>query len=174
MEKKRNANSIRAAIRTGLIIFFALGLIGWGIELIIKGNSLFLGLIPGWTELALYIKISLGIALLVAIGAIINSLMKRDHHVLRKLTSIGRLSENLLNADVVRVEIFPNKYLLGFTNGEILAKPSVDLVPVFVPNTPVPFTGFTLLVHKKSVLETNISPREALQILFSGGFVRDI
>jgi uncharacterized membrane protein len=165
---------LKKAVRTGAIIVLAMGIIGWGIGLVIKGNNLFLGLIPGWTGLAVYAKIPLGIALLVGVGAIINSLMKKDHHFLRKLTSVGRLSENLLSADVVMIEVFPERFFLGFTNGEILAKPSVDLVPVFIPNTPVPFTGFTLLVEKKSVKETNLKPREALQILFSGGFVRDL
>jgi uncharacterized membrane protein len=174
MKRKTIVGFFRAAIRTGLIMVLALGLVGWGIGLIVEGNSLFLGFIPGWNELALYAKIPLGIVLLVGIGAIINSLMRKDHHFLRKLTSIGRLSENLLSADVVMIEVFPERFLLGFTNGEILAKPSVDLVPVFIPNTPVPFTGFTLLVEKKSVKETNLKPREALQILFSGGFVRDL
>jgi hypothetical protein len=174
MERKAGVNFFTAAIRTGLIIVLVLGIIGWGIGLIIKGNSLFLGLIPGWNELALYAKIPLGIVLLVGIGAIINSLMRRDHHFLRKLTSIGRLSENLLSADVVMIEVFPERFFLGFTNGETLARPSHDLVPVFIPNTPVPFTGFTLLVEKKSVRQIDLTPKEALQILFSGGFVRDM
>ncbi|MCK4520327.1 hypothetical protein KAT95_00450 [Candidatus Parcubacteria bacterium] len=89
-----------------------------------------------------------------------------------RLTSVGHLSENLLNAQVVGIEVFPGKYLLGFTNNEVISNPKVNLVPVMVPNTPVPFTGFTFLVEKESLKEIDMKPYEAFAVLASGGFLR--
>ncbi|MGB2762661.1 MAG: hypothetical protein WBC21_03975 [Minisyncoccales bacterium] len=173
--RKKVGKFIFGALRTSILLFIGIGILGWAIDLILKGNSLFLGLIPGWQSQQIFVKAGLGLLLLIVIGAVINSLMSKgkQHWILGRLTSVGHLSENLLNAQVVGIEVFPGKYLLGFTNNEVISNPKVNLVPVMVPNTPVPLTGFTFLVEKGSLKEIEMKPREAFAVLASGGFLRE-
>ncbi len=44
-----------------------------------------------------------------------------------------------------------------------------DCIGVFVPNTPTPFTGFTLIVPADSVVDVNMSVDEALRFVVTGG-----
>lgn len=44
-----------------------------------------------------------------------------------------------------------------------------DALTVFVPNTPTPFTGFTVIVRKEDVIDLPISVDEALRFVITGG-----
>lgn len=75
---------------------------------------------------------------------------------------------------VVLVE-FPRKgmWVLGFVTGEApgaiarcLGSPSLTL---FIPNTPTPFTGFTVTVPADEVMDTALSVDEAVRYLITGG-----
>lgn len=47
-----------------------------------------------------------------------------------------------------------------------------EYVAVFVPSTPTPFTGFTLMVKKEEVFPIDISVEESIKFVVSGGVVR--
>lgn len=77
---------------------------------------------------------------------------------------------------VVLVE-YPRKgiYSLGFLTNET-AKEINDhvrevLCNVFVPSSPGPLTGFTILVPKKEIVYTHISIEDAFKFIVSGGVV---
>ncbi|MFO8052542.1 MAG: DUF502 domain-containing protein [Candidatus Omnitrophota bacterium] len=69
----------------------------------------------------------------------------------------------------------PKSYSLGFvTNedlGDLEGKVEDQLVTVFVPIAPTPFSGFILFVPKKEVKFLNISVDVAIRCIVSGGVV---
>ncbi len=77
---------------------------------------------------------------------------------------------------VVLVE-YPRKgiYAMGFltndTAKEINANIKAELCNVFIPSSPGPLTGFTVLVPKKEVVHTPISIEDAFKFIVSGGVV---
>ncbi len=76
--------------------------------------------------------------------------------------------------DVVLVE-YPRKgiYVMGFVTGNIKVsgKKNQNLVPVFIPSTPNPTTGFLVLFKKSDVLPLKITPESAIKLIISGGIV---
>jgi len=64
-------------------------------------------------------------------------------------------------------------YSIGFMTAdgmeEIKKATGQDLVTVFIPTTPAPFTGLTVLVPKKDVITLNMTVDEAVRFLVSGG-----
>jgi uncharacterized membrane protein len=74
---------------------------------------------------------------------------------------------------VVLVE-FPRKdiFYLGFVTNEIIVdlegKKDV-LVVVFIPSTPTPFTGWTLLFRKEEVIPLDITVEDGIKFFVSGG-----
>jgi len=77
---------------------------------------------------------------------------------------------------VVMVEYgLPQTYVIGFVTGESPA-PVQDqcgnrMVNVFVPFTPTPATGLTLLVHDDKVIPVDLSVEQAIRLVVSGGVV---
>lgn len=76
---------------------------------------------------------------------------------------------------VVMVE-FPKKgtYTLGFvtTDDAWTVKPSqAKALPVFVPTTPNPTSGYLLLVPERELVPTNLTVEWAMKIIVSGGIV---
>lgn len=76
---------------------------------------------------------------------------------------------------VVMVE-FPKKdtYTLGFvtTDDAWTVRPSKEkALPVFVPTTPNPTSGFLLLVPERELIPTNLTVEWAMKIIISGGIV---
>ncbi len=77
---------------------------------------------------------------------------------------------------VVLVE-YPRKgiYAIGFltndTAKEINDNIKGDLCNVFIPSSPGPLTGFTILVPKKEIVHTHISIEDAFKFIVSGGVV---
>jgi uncharacterized membrane protein len=75
---------------------------------------------------------------------------------------------------VVVVE-YPRKgiYSLGFLTNEGMPqaqdKTGRELLNVFIPSSPGPFTGFYTLVPKEEVIFLNISVEQAIKTLVSGG-----
>ncbi len=76
--------------------------------------------------------------------------------------------------DVVLVE-YPRKgiYVLGFVTGNIKVKGKrkKELVPVFIPSTPNPTTGFMVLFKKSEILPLTITPEAAIKLIISGGII---
>lgn len=75
---------------------------------------------------------------------------------------------------VVLVE-FPRKdsWVMGFVTASGLRglrdKMAEDILTVFVPNTPTPFTGFTVNVRANEVVDLPISIDEAIRFILTGG-----
>lgn len=82
-----------------------------------------------------------------------------------------------LNYQRVVLIPYPRKdiYCFAFAGSEVeldKAEKPGDYVAVFVPSTPTPFTGFTVLVKKEEVVPIDISVEEAVGFVVSGGIVR--
>ena len=77
---------------------------------------------------------------------------------------------------VVAVE-YPRKgiWSLGFVTGSgirrVRENTKRDLVSVLIPTSPTPFTGFIIMVPRKSVIELDITIEEALRFTVSGGVI---
>jgi len=77
---------------------------------------------------------------------------------------------------VVAVQ-YPRKgvWSLGFVTGSGIRKirdsTKTDLVSVLVPTSPTPFTGFVIMVPRKSIIELDITIEEALRFTVSGGVI---
>ena len=93
---------------------------------------------------------------------------------------LKQLTEFILSEEKVsfrRVVMIPYPrhgiYSLGFLTGqefEVLRKKTgEDLVSVFIPSSPTPFTGYVVAVRREEVLEVEISVDEALRFSVSGG-----
>lgn len=65
-------------------------------------------------------------------------------------------------------------YALGFISKRIevlLENSKKDLVAVFIPSTPTPFTGFVILFPKEEVIDLDLPIEQALKFVVSGGIV---
>ena len=77
---------------------------------------------------------------------------------------------------VILIE-YPRKgiYSMGFltndTSKEINDNIKGEFCNVFVPSSPGPLTGFTVLVPKKEIVHTHISIEDAFKFIVSGGVV---
>ena len=72
---------------------------------------------------------------------------------------------------------YPRKgiYSIGFATGEgpgeLKKKKRTRFTNVFIPNTPAPATGFTIVVPTKDVLFLEMSVEEAMRLIVSGGTI---
>ena len=77
---------------------------------------------------------------------------------------------------VVAIE-FPRKgmWMAGFVTGKgfqaLSRKSGQELLSVFVPFSPVPVTGYTVMVSKEEVVDLPITVDEALQYMLSAGVI---
>ncbi len=78
---------------------------------------------------------------------------------------------------VVLVE-YPRKgiWSIGFLTNEdtqsFLDEIEKDLVSIFIPSSPGPFTGYVLFFSRKELKFLDISVTDALKVIFSGGIIR--
>ena len=73
---------------------------------------------------------------------------------------------------VVIVE-FPKAgmYSLGFVTGKAIDFKGQEKIPVFIPHTPNPMTGFLVLLTTKNIINTDITVEDAMKMVLSGGLV---
>ncbi len=73
---------------------------------------------------------------------------------------------------VVLIE-FPmrGQMTLGFVSNELHGKSGEKLLAVFVPQAPIPTTGFLEIVREEDVIRTNISVDDAMKMVVSAGTV---
>jgi uncharacterized membrane protein len=89
--------------------------------------------------------------------------------------TFGPKNRQLLNK-VVLVE-FPRKgtWALGFltskVQGEAQARTAADVWTVYVPTTPIPTSGFLLLVPRSDIIELEMTTGEGMKMIISGGAV---
>lgn len=60
-------------------------------------------------------------------------------------------------------------FLTGYAGGAIENAVGKRMVTVFIPSTPTPLTGFTLVVPEESVIYIDISFEDAIKLIVSGG-----
>ena len=69
----------------------------------------------------------------------------------------------------------PGIWSLGFATGSSLRTvkdlAQTEMVTVFIPNSPTPFTGFTVNLPKAEVHEVNMTVDEAIRFTISGGVI---
>jgi uncharacterized membrane protein len=73
---------------------------------------------------------------------------------------------------VVIVE-FPKAgmYSLGFVTGKPLLIREQEKIPVFIPHTPNPMTGFLVLLSPEDIFDTEITIEQAMRMVLSGGLL---
>ncbi len=110
----------------------------------------------------------------------VDSVLSRVPMVKMIYPHLKQLTEFILSEEKVsfrRVVMIPyprhGLYSLGFLTGlsfQVLReKTGEDLVSVFIPSSPTPFTGYVVAVRREEVLEIDITVDEALRFSVSGG-----
>jgi len=70
-----------------------------------------------------------------------------------------------------RKGIFSMGFLTNDTSKEICGRAGKELRNVFIPSSPGPLTGFTIMVNKKELILTQITIEDAFKFIVSGGVV---
>jgi uncharacterized membrane protein len=73
---------------------------------------------------------------------------------------------------VVIVE-FPKAgmYSIGFVTGKALDCKGQEKIPVFIPHTPNPMTGFLVLLPAGDIVDTDMTIEDAMKMILSGGLL---
>ena len=138
-----------------------------GLEILI---ALFLITFIGWLSLSFIGK---------KFFEIFNNFLKKIPILRTIYSAIGQMTETLTKTDnseksVVLLE-YPRKgiWVVGFATkentGTIKDKIKEDLVNVFVPTTPIPTSGFLLMVPKKDLIYLDVSFEQASKFIVSAG-----
>jgi len=148
--------------------------------------------IPG---VGLFFSLLLVIGIVIAIGFIGSTIVGRRFikwwdlllaqlPIVRVVYSPARQVVHLLTQPKMKqpgkpVLVFlPNAgiYMVGFLTGSVGNKIKEalgrDAVTVFLPSTPTPLTGFTLIVPEENIVQIDISLEEALKFIVSGGVLK--
>jgi len=73
---------------------------------------------------------------------------------------------------------YPRKgiYAIGFPTGEaIIAHPDdpvIKMVSLFIPSSPTPFTGYTIMIDERELIPLSITVEEAIRFCVTGGVVK--
>lgn len=103
-------------------------------------------------------------------------IIKQVYPAIKQIISFLFSDRKLSFRKVVLIE-YPRKgvYTLGFLTNEssrlFRDKTRIDLVNIFIPSTPSPFTGFLIMVSKADTIAIDITVEEALKMLISGGVI---
>ena len=146
----------------------------------------------GWVDfsfagfvVALVLVFIVGLMLLTFVG---RRLYRLADHILARLPilkfvypHVKQLTELIFSEEkagifgqVVAVE-YPRLgvWSLGFVTGDglrtLCEKTGLDLVTVFVPSSPTPFTGYAVTLPRKELIELPITVDEAVRFVMSGG-----
>ncbi|MCL5982349.1 MAG: DUF502 domain-containing protein [Firmicutes bacterium] len=103
-------------------------------------------------------------------------LVRTIYLAVRQIIDAFSLQRSNVFESVVMIE-YPRKgiYGVGFVTGKAIAevqeKTSREMVPVFVPTSPNPTTGFLLLVSREELVTLSMTVEEALKLIISAGVV---
>ena len=98
------------------------------------------------------------------------------YNTVKQIVDTFSKQEKAVFQETVLIE-YPRKgiYAVGFlTNhakGEVQALTGADLVNVFVPTTPIPTSGFLLMLPKEEVIPMKMSISDGMKLIISGGAV---
>jgi len=191
--------NIRKYFISGLIVFLPIALTVYLFYLAISFtdnffNELFEKL--GYNFGAFYgLSIVIGISIVILIGFITTNFLGRKVHnffegivlklpffkqvypALKEMAVFLFARERLSSFKQVVLIEYPRKgiYAMGFltndSSKEIRDNIGKELCNVFVPSSPGPLTGFTILIPKKEIVYTHISIEDAFKFIVSGGVV---
>jgi len=102
--------------------------------------------------------------------------VKGIYPYVKQVTDFLFSEQKLTFSRVVAVE-YPRKgiWSLGLVTGpglrSVHAATGADLLLVFVPSSPTPVTGYTIMVRRDEVIDLPLSIDEAIRLLVSGGVI---
>jgi len=192
---------LRKYFISGLVIFLPIALTVYLLFLAISFADGFLGkyLEPYFHEtfgfyfrgfgiiLAIYIIILIGFLATNFFGKKIHALFERlflrlpffkqVYPALKEMAIFLFTRERMATFKQVVLIEYPRKgvYSMGFltndSSKEICDSVKQELCNVFIPSSPGPLTGFTVLVPKKEIIYTKIGIEDAFKFIVSGGVV---
>jgi uncharacterized membrane protein len=95
---------------------------------------------------------------------------------IKQVTDFLLTKKELAFSQVVAVE-YPRKgaWSIGLVTGQgikcVAAAAKKELLTVFVPTSPTPFTGYVIMTPKDETIELNYTIEEALRFVVSGGVI---
>lgn len=102
--------------------------------------------------------------------------VKQVYPYVKQITDFMLSERRMEFSRVVAVE-YPRKgvWSLGLVTGlgmkTLYGKLSSDLLTIFIPSSPTPFTGYTITVRRDEIIDLPISIDEALRFSISGGVI---
>ena len=142
---------------------------GIGIAIILLA-SLLLGLISNYLLGKEFIHLSEEILNKLPIVNTIYASAKKVNEVLFLQKQKGN-GKRVCAVEYPRKGIWSIGFATGEGPGELKRKRRSKFTNVFIPNTPAPATGFTIVVPTKDVLFLDMSIEDALKIIVSGGAI---
>jgi len=106
--------------------------------------------------------------------------IKQVYPAVKQVTDYLFSSRRAVEFSRVVVVEFPRRgcWALGLVTGPgmrtVRDAAGGDMLTVFVPSTPAPFTGYTIIVDRKEVLDLPISIDDAVRFAVSGGVIMPI
>ena len=103
-------------------------------------------------------------------------LVSHVYSSVKQVTDFAFTESDLEVSRIIAVE-YPRKgiWSLAFVTGEglldIEAAANEQVISVLIPTSPMPFTGFTILVKRSETIDLNMTFDQAFQYLFSCGVV---
>jgi uncharacterized membrane protein len=103
-------------------------------------------------------------------------LVKRIYPYIKQITDLMLTKKDLAFSKVVAIQ-YPRKELwsVALVTGKglriIREKLGQEMMTVFVPTSPTPFTGYVIMVEVKDTIELNMTIEEALRFTISGGVI---
>lgn len=192
-------NNLRKYFISGLVVFLPIALTVYLFFLALDFTDAFFGRFFSKLGLgfASYrgLSIIVGIYIIILIGFFTTNFLGRKIHdfferlvlklpffkqvypALKEMAIFLFASEHKASFKQVVLVEYPRKgiYSMGFltndTSREINDNIKAELCNIFIPSSPGPMTGFTILVPKKEVITTHISIEDAFKFIVSGGVV---
>jgi uncharacterized membrane protein len=62
-------------------------------------------------------------------------------------------------------------YSLAFVTGQPVDFKGQKRIPLFIPHTPNPMTGFLVLLSTEQIIDTDMSMEDAMKMVLSGGLL---
>ncbi|MGE4619801.1 MAG: DUF502 domain-containing protein [Planctomycetota bacterium] len=146
-------------------------------------------LTPPWLGfvVAIFLVLVVGIIFRGVLGRqllkIIETLIKRVplikviYPYAKQVTEFFFEEKNKIDYETAVAVEYPRQGLwaLGFVTSsgfrDIVAVAKEDVVAVFIPSSPTPITGYTILVPRKEIIALNLSVDEVLRFTISGGVI---
>lgn len=192
-------NNLRKYFISGLVVFLPIALTVYLFFLAIDFADTFFGKFFGKVglEFANYrgLSIIVGLFIVFMIGFVTTNFLGRKIHnfferlvlklpffkqvypALKEMAIFLFARDRLASFKKVVLVEYPRRgiYAIGFltndTSKEICDNTKKELCNVFIPSSPGPLTGFTVLVSKKEIIYTRISIEDAFKFIVSGGVV---